>query len=104
LPGGPLGIGQHRGLAQERAHAVELGARGGVQPAEAADAMKARGQHVLQEAANEFEGLQVQVLPMAGGAFAVTPAHAAIREQGQVAIAGGGLKDVAAQIAQRSLA
>jgi len=93
---------------KQGADAVELDAGSGVKPAEAADAMKAGGQDVLEEAADQLEGFQVQVLFTARGAVAVTPAHPAtclpkprrrqVGEQREVAVAGSGLEDVAVQI------
>ena len=104
LPGGALGVGEHGGLLEQGPDAVEFEAGGGMEPAEAADAMKALGQDVLEETADEFEGLQVEELLLAGGAVTVTPPHAAIGQHGQFAIAGGGLEDVAAEVTQRVLA
>ena len=114
LPSRPLGVGEDGGLVEESPDAVELGAGGGRKPAEAADAMKAGGQDVLEEATDEFVGLQVEVLPATRSALPIAPAHPAtclpkprrrqVGEQREVAVAGGGLEDVAAQIAQGGLA
>jgi len=103
LPGGTLGVGERRGLAEQGAHPIELGAGGGVKPAEATDAVEARRQDVLEETADQLEGFQVQVLFTPRGAVAIAPAHPAIGEQGQVPIAGGGFEDVAAEITQGGL-
>lgn len=100
LPGGALGPGQEGGLLEEGADAVEFDAGGGVQPTEAADAMEAGGQDVLEEATDEFVRLQVEVLPATRGALPIAPAHPAIGEQREVAVAGGGLEDVAAQVTE----
>ena len=76
LPGGAFGVGEPGRLGQEGAHAVELGAGGGVQPAEAAHPMKAGGQDVLEETPDEFAGLQVEVPWLADGAVPVAPPYA----------------------------
>ena len=104
LPGGALCLGQHRRLLEQCADAVEFDAGGGVEPTEAADVMKAGGQDVLEETPDEFVRFQVDVLRAARGAFPVTPADASVGEQREVAVAGGGLENVAAQIAQGGLA
>ena len=74
---------------EQGAHAVEGASAGRVQPTEAADAMEARGQHVLKEAAEELERFQIDVPPLAGGAVAVRPAQSAVGQEGEAAIAGG---------------
>ena len=56
LPGGALGGGEHGGLLEEGADPVEFGPGRGMEPAEAADAMKAGGQDVLEEAADRSRG------------------------------------------------
>ncbi len=83
LPGGTLGVGERRGLAEQGAHPIELGAGGGVKPAEATDAVEAGRQDVLEETADQLEGFQVQVLFTPRGAVAIAPAHPAIGEQGK---------------------
>ena len=79
---------------EQGAHAVEGASAGRVQPTEAADAMEARGQHVLKEAAEELERFQIDVPPLAGGAAAIGPAQSAVGQERQATIAGGGLEDV----------
>jgi hypothetical protein len=61
-----LRLGEHGLLVEQGAHAVEGASAGRVQPTEAADAMEARGQDVLEEPAEELERLQIDVLPLAG--------------------------------------
>ena len=104
LPSRPLGVGEHGGLLEQGAHAVELGPRGRMQPAEATDAMKAGRQDVLEEAPDQFVGLQVDVLAAARGALPLPPPYASVGEQREIAVAGGGFEHVAAQIAQGGLA
>ncbi len=81
---------------EEGAHAVEFGAPARVQPAEATHAMEAAGEHVLEEAAEELEGFQVNMAPGAGGAVAEGPAQAATGQELELAVAGGGLEHVLA--------
>ena len=57
-PSGALGGGQHGRLLEQGADAVEFDAGGGVEPAEAPDAMKAGGQDMLKETADQFERFQ----------------------------------------------
>jgi hypothetical protein len=104
LPSGAFGIGQLGRLSQESAHPIEFDAPGRVEPAEAADAVEAGGQDVLEKAADQFAGFQVEVLPVAGGTFAITPADPAVGEAGQVPVGGGGLEDVTAEVTQGGLA
>src|ERR1019366_10180097 len=66
--------------------------------------MKAAGQHVLEEATEELEGLQVDGLPGAGAAVAKGPAQPSIGQELEVAVAGGGFEHVTAEVAQRVLA
>jgi putative addiction module component (TIGR02574 family) len=75
-----------------------------MEPAETTYAVEALGEDVLEEAANQFEGFQIDVLPVAGVAVPVAPAHAAIWKQGQIPVASGGLEDVAAQVLEGGLA
>jgi hypothetical protein len=49
---------------------------------------------VLEEPAEELEGFQIDVGPLAGGAVAIGPTQSAIGEEIQATIAGGGLEDV----------
>ena len=72
-----------------------------MQPAKTPHPVKARRQHVLQEAAQELEGLQIDMPPLAGGAVTVRPAQLPIGQPCERPIAGGGLEDVAAQVTQR---
>ena len=69
-PGGLLRLGEHGLLVEQGAHAVEGASAGRMPPAEATDATEARGQDVLEEPAEELERLQIDVLPLAGGAAA----------------------------------
>jgi hypothetical protein len=62
--------------------------------------MEARGQDVLEEAADEFEGFEVEVAPLARLTFTVRPADATVGQEVEGAVGGGGLEDVAAEIAQ----
>jgi hypothetical protein len=62
-----LGLGEHGWLLEQGADTVEGASAGRMPPAEATDAMEARRQDVLQETAEELEGLQIDVLPLAGG-------------------------------------
>jgi hypothetical protein len=62
-----LGLREHGWLVQQGADAVEGASAGRVQPAEATDAMEARGEDVLEEPAEELERLQIDVPPLAGG-------------------------------------
>jgi len=66
-PGGLLRLGEHGGLVEQGADTVEAASAGRMQPAEAADAMEACGQDVLEEPAEELERFQIDVLPLAGG-------------------------------------
>ncbi|HOC01813.1 MAG TPA: hypothetical protein PKM43_24070, partial [Verrucomicrobiota bacterium] len=75
-------------FGEQGADAVEFDAGGGVEPAEAPDAMKAGGQDMLEDTADQLEGFEIDVLWAACGAVSIRPAHPAIREQGQVAVAG----------------
>jgi hypothetical protein len=88
---------------EQGADAFKLGAGGGVEPAEAADAVEVGRQDVLEEAAEELEGVEVNVAPGAGGAVAEGPAQAAIGQELEGAVAGGGLEDVAAEVLERVL-
>ena len=99
LPGGAFGVGQKRGLVEEGPDAVELGPGGGMQPAEATDAMEAGGQDMLEEPADQLGGFQIEVGGAAGGAVAVGPADATVGTKLEGAVTGGGLEDVAAQVA-----
>jgi len=65
-------------LVEQGADAVEGASAGWVEPAEAADAMEARGQDVLEEAAEELERLQIDMGPAAGGTVTIRPAQAAV--------------------------
>ena len=65
---------------------------------------KPRGQDVLEEAAEELEGFEVDVLPGAGAAVAEGPAQPSIGQELEWAIAGGGFEHVAAEVAQSVLA
>ena len=100
LPGGAFGVGQKRGLVEEGPDPVELGPRGGMQPAEATDAMEAGGQDMLEEPAEQFGGFQIEVGGATGGAVAVGPADATVGTELEGAVAGGGLEDVAAQVTE----
>src|ERR1035441_6404461 len=66
--------------------------------------MEAAGQDVLEEATEELEGLQVDRLPGAGAAVAKGPAQSSIGQELELAVAGGGLEHVTAEVAQRILA
>src|ERR1035441_6299604 len=110
-PGWPLGSGAEpaRRLAQRRdfeqgAHALEPGATARMQPGEAAHAMKAARQHVLEEATEELEGLQVDLSPGAGAAVAKGPAQPPIGQELEWAVAGSGFEHVTAEVAQSVLA
>jgi len=92
-PGGLLRLGEHGLLVKQGADTVEGASAGRMQPAEAADAMEARGQDVLEEPAEELERFQIDVRPVAGGAVAIGPAQSPIGQEGQAVIAGGGLED-----------
>jgi hypothetical protein len=81
-------------LVEQGADTVEGASAGRMPPAEATDAMEARGQDVLEEAAEELEGFQIDVGPLAGGAAAIRPTQSAVGQEGQAPIAGGGLEDV----------
>jgi hypothetical protein len=61
-----------------------------MQPAEAAHLVEAGRQDMLKEAADEFVGVEVQVLTTAGVAVPVLPAQTAVGEQGHL---GGGEDD-----------
>jgi hypothetical protein len=69
-----------------------------VQPTEAADAVEVGGQDVLEEAAKELEGMEVDVPPGASAALTERPAEPAIGQALEWAVAGGGLEDVAAEV------
>ena len=58
---------------------------------------------MLEETADQFLGREILVSPLAGLAGAVRPAHLAVRQKVQAAIAGGGFEDVASQITERIL-
>ena len=66
-PGGLLGLRKHGGLVEQGADTVESASAGRMQPAEAADAMEARREDVLEETAEELERFQIDVLPLGGG-------------------------------------
>ena len=80
-PGGLLGLREHGGLMKQGAHTVEGASARRMEPAEATDAMEACGQDVLEEAAEEFEGFQIDVDPLAGGGVAIGPAQSARGEE-----------------------
>ena len=65
-----------------------------MKPAEEPDPMKAGGKDMLEEAAQQFGGRQVQVSWLAGVALAVRPAHSPVEEQFQGAVARGGFDRV----------
>jgi hypothetical protein len=58
----------------------------------------------LEEAADEFEGFEVEVAPLAGLALTVRPADAAVGQEVEGAVGGGGLEDVTAEVTQGVLA
>jgi hypothetical protein len=66
--------------------------------------MKAARQHVLEEAAEELEGLKVDMSPGAGATVAKGPAQASIGQELELAVAGGGFEHVTAEVAQSVLA
>ena len=103
LPSGVLGLSQERGLREQGADAVEVFATGGMKPAEEADAMEVFGEDVLEEAADQFGGFQIDGGAKASGAVPVRPAQAAVGQEQNLAVGGGGLKDVTAQILQGRL-
>jgi hypothetical protein len=74
LPGGLLRGGKERRDFEQGMHAFELGAPARMQPAKAAYAMEAARQDVLEEPAEELEGLQVDMPPGAGATVAKGPA------------------------------
>ena len=92
--GGELGWSLEQG-----ADAVELDALGGMEPAEAADAMETERQDMLEEAADELEGLEVDMTPGAGAAVAERPTQSALGQELELPVAGGGFEDVTAQVA-----
>lgn len=100
FPGRVLRGREPQRQVEQGAYAFELGATGGVQPAEAADAVEVGGQDVLEKAAQELEGLEVNVPPSAGAAAAKEPAEPALGQEVEETVAGGGLEDVAAQVLQ----
>jgi len=75
-----------------------------MQPAESAHASEVAWQGVLEEAAHELQGLQLERSVLARFALTIIPAQAAIGQFRNVAIAGGGFEDVAREIAQGVLA
>jgi hypothetical protein len=93
-------MGQERGLFEEGADALEVLAAGRMKPTEQTDAMETGGQDVLEEAAEEFERFQIEVTPLASLALTVRPADAAVGQEMEGAVGGGGLEDVTAEIAQ----
>jgi hypothetical protein len=62
--------------------------------------MEAARQHVLEEATEELEGLQVDGLPGAGATVAKRPAQPSIGQELEVAVASGGFEHVTAEVAQ----
>ncbi len=55
---------------------------------------------MLEETADKFERFQIEVAPLAGLALTVRPADAAVGQEVEGAVGGGGLEDVAAEITQ----
>ena len=103
LPSGVLGLSQERRLIQQGADAVEVFATGRMKPTEEADAMETLREDVLEEAAEQFEGFQIQVSGLAGAAVAIGPTQASGGQEADATVGGGGLKDVTAEIAQGGL-
>lgn len=66
--------------------------------------MEAARQHVLEEATEELEGLEVYMPPDAGAAVAKRPAQPPIGQELEWAVAGGGFEHVTAEVAQSVLA
>ena len=75
-----------------------------MQPPKAAHAMEAGGQDMLEEAAEELEGLQVNMLPGAGAAVSKRPAQPSLGQELDLAVAGSRLEHVAAQVGKGVLA
>jgi len=94
-----FGSGEQRFFAQERAHSIEAHFGRRMQPAEGAHASKARWQDVLEEPAHELQRFQSNGDELAGFALAIGPQDFAFRQQCDFAIGGGGLEDVAGEIA-----
>ena len=100
LPGVLFGGCEHGRLAEQGAHAVGTPLGGGMEPAEGAHAGKIGRQDVLEEAAHPVERVELDRRVLPGLAVAVGPADLALGQEGQGAIIGGGLEDVAREIAQ----
>jgi adenosylmethionine-8-amino-7-oxononanoate aminotransferase len=66
--------------------------------------MKAARQHVLEEPAEELEGLKVDMPPGADATVAKRPAQPSIGQELEWAVAGGGFEDVTAEVAEGVLA
>jgi hypothetical protein len=61
--------------------------------------VEAGGQDVLEEAADELEGFQFDMSPGTGAAVAKRPAQPPVRQELELAVAGGGLEHIAAEVA-----
>ena len=74
-----------------------------MEPAERANAGEAAGQDMLQEAAEELEGLEPDGGEAARFAFAVAPHQFPVGQDGEGSVGGGGFEDVAGEVAQSVL-
>jgi hypothetical protein len=74
-----------------------------MEPAEETNAMKVLRQDVLKKSTDEFQGLQIQMSPLAGLALTIAPSEASVGQEGQRTVGGGGLENVAAEILQSRL-
>ena len=95
-----LAVGEPRSLVEQGADAVGPDFGRGMVPAETADTAVPLRQDMLEKTADQFVGGQVQVSPLTGLIGAVGPADFSVGQKVQAAIAGGGLEEVAGQVAE----
>jgi hypothetical protein len=70
-----------------------------MQPSKPAYSMKAGWQNVLKETPKELEGFKLNMAPGSCAALAKGPEQSPIGQELELAVAGGGLEYVTAQIA-----
>ena len=91
---------QTRCQPQQRPNPIEFPPPAGMKPSEEPDAMKPLRENVLKKPANDFEGLQVNMVPSACVAVAVMPSPTILGPESEATIGRGGLENIAAQVFQ----
>ena len=88
-------------MSEQSAHAVGAHFGRRMPPAKGAHARKMGWQDVLEKTAHPIHGVQIDGFDLASFAVAVRPADLAVGQELNDAIGGGGLEDVAREVAQR---